>query len=305
MSSDAKGRTSGRIRAALRFDKRATAGAFVLLLLAVMALAAPLLAPDGPSASDVQLLAEPSYAHPLGTDGQGQDVFAQFVWGARSSLLMAVVVGTGTTVLAVAVGLLAAYWRGLGDDAISLVVNIVLTIPGLPLIIVLAAFLPPGTGTIMLVLTVTGWAYGARVIRSQALTLRERDFVAASTVVGERPLRTVFVEILPNMWSVIVAFFVGQVVFALTAGSALEFLGLGDAGTASWGTMLYWAQNDSALLQGAWWTFTAPGLAIAATAGGLTLVNFAIDRAANPRLRSRSRIRRVAGAPTPVVRDAR
>ncbi|MFE7466049.1 ABC transporter permease [Streptomyces sp. NPDC057499] len=293
------------VRRAAAFDRRATAGACVLLLLVLIALLAPLIAPDGPNATDVRLLAEPSGAHLFGTDGQGQDVFAQFVWGARSSLLMAAVVGTGTTVLAVAVGIISAYLRGLGDDLISLLVNVVLTIPGLPLIIVLAAFLPPGTGTIMLVLTVTGWAYGARVIRSQALTLRERDFVAASTVVGERPLRTVFVEILPNMWSVIAAFFFGQVVFALTAGSALEFLGLGDAGTASWGTMLYWAQNDSALLQGAWWTFTVPGLAIAATAGGLTLVNFAIDRAAHPRLRSRSRIRRVAGAPTPVVRDVR
>ncbi|MFI6483124.1 ABC transporter permease [Nonomuraea sp. NPDC050663] len=271
---------------------KSAAGGVILAVLALACLAAPLLAPDGPAAATAAAFEAPSAAHWLGTNGQGQDVFAQLVWGGRGSLLMALSVGAGTTLIAVLVGLLAAYFGGLADEAISLVVNIVLTVPGLPLIIVLAAFLPPGPATIALVLIITGWAFGARLIRAQALSLRQRDFIAAARVAGERPLRVIAAELLPNLWSVIAAYLCGQVVFALTAGSALEFLGLGDAGQTSWGTMLFWAQNDSALLQGAWWTFVSPGLAIALTAGSLALLNFALDAATNPRLRAPGGARR-------------
>ncbi|MFF0308533.1 ABC transporter permease [Streptosporangium sp. NPDC004379] len=274
-----------KVTAFLRGDRRAVVGAAVFALIACAVLLAPVLAPHTTTWSDGGPFSPPSAAHPLGTNGQGQDVLSHVLYGGRTSLGMALVVGTGTTVISVVAGLVTAFLGGVADEAISLVVNVVLTIPSLPLIIVLAAFLPPGTGTIVLVLVATGWAFGARVVRSQALTLRRRDFVAAATVAGEHRRRTIFVEIMPNMASVIAAYFCGQVVFALTAGSALEFLGLGDADQPSWGTMLFWAQNDSALLQGAWWTFVAPGLGIALTASALALVNFAIDAATNPRLR--------------------
>lgn len=125
----------------------------------------------------------------------------------------------------------------------------------MPLAIVIAAYLPSGPFTVALVLVVTGWAWNARVLRAQALALRRADFVAAAIVAGELDIRILMAEILPNMMSVLVAQVIGSTVYAIGAQVGLEFLGLGDVSRVTWGTMLYWAQNDSALLTGSWWTF--------------------------------------------------
>jgi peptide/nickel transport system permease protein len=124
------------------------------------------------------------------------------------------------------------------------------------------------------------------LIRSQALSLRQREFIYASQGVGERAWRIMLREILPNMYSIIAAYFVNQVIFAVAAEASLEFLGLGDGAQVTWGTMLFWAQNSDALLLGAWWTFVAPGLGIALTASALALINFGVDERSNPRLRA-------------------
>ena len=167
-----------------------------------------------------------------------------------------------------------------------LVANVFLVIPSLPLMVLLAAFLTPGPLTIVFVLTLTGWAFGARLFRSQALSLREREFIAAADGAGESRWRVVFIELLPNMISIVAAFFVNQVIYAVGAEASLEFLGLGNSGQVTWGTMLFWAQNSSALLRGAWWTFVVPGMAIALTAFSLALINNAVDEVSNPRLRA-------------------
>jgi peptide/nickel transport system permease protein len=138
----------------------------------------------------------------------------------------------------------------------------------------------------MLVLSAISWAYGARVLRSQTLTLRNSEFVAAARVVGEPSWRIIIYEILPNMISLVVSSWIGAVQFAFLALVTLEFIGLGDVNLVSWGTILFWAQNNQALLTGAWWTFVPPGVCIALVGVSLTLINYGIDEITNPRLRS-------------------
>jgi peptide/nickel transport system permease protein len=223
----------------------------------------------------------------FGTTRQGQDMLAQVVWGARTTLYVGFFSGTVIIVVAIIVGITAGYLGGWVDETLSLIMNVILILPGLPLIIVLAAWLrAPGPGTIIFVLSLTSWAYGARVLRSQTLSLRNSEFVAAARVSGEPTWRIVLFEILPNMTSLVVSAWIGAVLYAILTEAGLSFIGLGDANTVSWGTILYWAQQNQALLVGAWWTFLIPGACIALVGLSLTLINYAIDEITNPRLRS-------------------
>ncbi len=287
-----------------------TVGLVILGALVAASALAQLLAPYNPKRATGGINEPPSLAHLFGTTGQGQDVLSQFLYGGQNTLWVAFSIAVLTTLLALVVALTAAYFRGWVDDVLTLVTNVFLVIPGLPLVVVLAAFLPPGPLTMIMVLTITGWAFGARLFRSQALSLREREFIAAAEDVGESRWRIVAVELLPNMGSVVAAYFVNQVIFAITAQASLEFLGLGDGGQITWGSMLFWAQNSSALIRGAWWTFVVPGMAIALTAFSLALINNAVDEIGNPRLRADRLLRRAgvkkpsATLMTPVKRDA-
>ena len=182
------------------------------------------------------------------------------------------------------VGVTAGFHGGRVDGLLSLLFNVFLVIPGLPLAIVIAAYLPSGPLTLSLVLVVTGWAWNARVLRAQTLSVRQRDFVAAAIVTGESDLRIITREILPNMTSLLVAQVIGSTIYAIGAQVGLEFLGLGDVSTVTWGTNLYWAQNDSALLTGAWWTFVPTGLCVALVGFGLSMLNSGFDEITNPRL---------------------
>jgi peptide/nickel transport system permease protein len=170
---------------------------------------------------------------------------------------------------------------------LSLLTNIFLVLPTLPLAILLAAFSASrGSLTLIFVLTITGWSWGARVLRAQTLSMRNRDNVEAARASGESALRIIFFEIFPNEIAIVAAQLLGTIIYAILAETGLEFLGLGDITGSSWGTMLYWAGNADALLLGAWWWFLAPGLCIAILGAGLTFINFGIDEIANPRLRS-------------------
>jgi peptide/nickel transport system permease protein len=199
------------------------------------------------------------------------------------------------------VGMTAGYFGGWIDGGLSLVTNVFLLLPGLPLLVVLAAFLPPGAATVVLVLVVTGWAGSARVLRAQALSIRGKDFVAAAIVSGERAWRIMFREILPNMASVVMGTFLACVIFGIGAQAGLEFLGLGDSSVVSWGTNLYWASNDGALMSGAWWAFVPSGLSIALVAFALALVNYGVDEVTNPRLRGRRRRKASRATSRPVA----
>lgn len=215
------------------------------------------------------------------------------VAGARVSLTIGFVSAIGATVLSVVVGLSAGYFGGIVDDVLSLLINVFLVIPSLPLAIVLASFGPKGPSTILLVLLFTTWAWGARVLRSQTLSMRHRDFVEAARAVGETPLRIIFAEILPNEIAIVASSFVTTFIYTILTEVALEFLGLGNVLGNSWGVMLFWAQNDQALLTGGWWLFLPPGICIALLGAGLAFMNYGIDELANPRLR-KERVRRRA-----------
>jgi ABC-type dipeptide/oligopeptide/nickel transport system ATPase component/ABC-type dipeptide/oligopeptide/nickel transport system permease subunit len=268
---------------ALLASRKAAFGAAVVAAFAVMALAGPAVVGD-PTAFVAVPHLPPSWSHLLGTTGQGQDVLAQTVAGARVTLTVGFTVGLFVTLVGAFIGITAGFLGGRADAFLSVLINVFLVIPGLPLAIVLAAYLPPGPGSIILVLSFAGWAWSARVFRAQALTLRSREFIQAAIVSGEGPLRVVFVELLPNMASLVASAFITTTVYAIGAEVGLEFLGLGDPGSVTWGTNLYWASNDSALLTGAWWTFVPTGVCVAAVGFALTMLSYAIDEVTNPRL---------------------
>lgn len=273
-------------------NRKVTVGLVIVLFFVAVALAGPLFIHVNPNAPSDDLLAGPSPAHPLGTTMVGQDVLAQVIIGSRLSLALGFVAGIITTVVSVFVGLVSGYFGGLIDEIFSLFSNVFLVLPTLPLAIVLAAFLPrSGAFSIGFVIVVTGWSWGARVLRAQTLSMRDRDFIESARASGEGWRRIVFWEIFPNESAIVAAQLLGTIIYAILTEAGLEFLGLGNISNVSWGTMFYWAANNDALLQGAWWWIVPPGLCIAMLGAGLAFVNFGMDEIANPRLRTEPGLR--------------
>jgi peptide/nickel transport system permease protein len=231
--------------------------------------------------------------HTLGTTRMGRDVWSQVAYGARVSL--AVGFGAGITVcfLATVIGVSAGYFGGKVDEILTAAMNIMLVIPQYPLLFVVAAFIgEAGPLTIALIIGCTSWAWGARVVRSQTLAIAEKEFVKAAEVLGESSWRIIFVEILPNLISIVGASFIGSVMYAIMMEATISFLGLGDPNTISWGIMLYNVQTSSSMLIGAWWELLAPCLSLTFLVTGLALLNFAVDEIANPQLRSHKGMKR-------------
>jgi peptide/nickel transport system permease protein len=293
------------------------AGLGLLAFFVLLAIFGPIVRPYNPSASAAlaPVPLPPSAAHWLGTTQLQQDVFSQLLVGGGSMLLVAVVGGVIATVLSVVIGVTAGYLGGLADDLLSMLANIFLVLPALPLLIILFGFLGKSSGDLFvigLVISITGWAFGARVLRAQTLSLRNRDYVDAAKIAGERWYRIIATEILPNLIPVVATSFLFTVLYAVGTYTALAFLGLVNPNW-SWGGMLFYAQLSNAELTGYWWWFIPPGLAIALLGTSLVLLNFGIDEFINPRLRAagltsrRGRRARRASRPefalTPVVRS--
>ncbi|MBT1607718.1 MULTISPECIES: ABC transporter permease [Curtobacterium] len=292
-AAPSKWRAAARQFGVVWSNKKARIGIIILGVFVFVAVFAPLLAPYGASQNGFARSADATPDHWMGTTAAGEDVLSQIIYGARISVMVGAVAGILSTLVAVAIGLSWGYVRGWIAEVIGFIVNLFLVIPGLPLMIVIAAYLQNGgIAVIIAVIVVTGWAWGARVLRSQTQSLRGRDFVTAAQFSGEGATRIVFREILPNMTSLIVGSFFGAATSAILAEAGLEFLGLGDSSIVSWGTILYWAQNSNALLTGQWILLFAPGLCIALLAMSLTLINFGVDAVSNPRLRDGARPRK-------------
>lgn len=278
----------GRACRTLWSNGKARIGLVILGVMILLAILAPLIAPHSPTATTFTPYQNSSSRNWFGTTGNGQDVFSQMVYGARISLLVGLLAGAGATFVAVTLGLISGYRPGIVDELIGFVTNLALVIPGIPLMVILSAYLNSrSTWTIVFVVVLTSWATGARVIRSQAATLRARDFINSAQFSGERLFRIVFREILPNMTSLVAASFFAAANAAVMAEASLEFFGLGDPNAVSWGTILYYAQQQNALLTGQWLLVFAPGLAIALLATSFTLINFGVDALSNPRLREK------------------
>jgi peptide/nickel transport system permease protein len=262
-------------------------GLVIVAFFILLAAFGPMLLHTDPGAVTNARLQPPSLKHWLGTTQQGQDVLAQVVDGARISMEVGFGAGILTTVWSVLVGLTGGYLSGTSSELLSMFSNVFLVIPSLPLVVILAAYLPnAGSTGIIIVITVTSWAWGARVLRAQTLSLRRRDFVEAARATGENTLKIMLYDILPNEVAIISATFLGSVVWAILTEASIAFLGLSNVTQWSWGTMLYWAQVSGAELSRAWWWFVPPGLCIALVGTGLAFINFGLDDVINPRLRS-------------------
>jgi peptide/nickel transport system permease protein len=203
-------------------------------------------------------------------------------------------VGGVATVVSALVGVAAAYVGNLPDHLLSLLTDIFLVLPSLPLLIVISSYIrQSGVMVMVLVIAVTSWAYGARQFRAQALSLRNREFLEAARVRGERTSYTIVFEILPTMSGLLVANFLGAAVYGVLAVAGLQFIGLGDISSISWGSMMHWAENNEALQAGTPLWDLAPGLCIALLGASFSLINYAFDEVSNPALRPPRRRRRV------------
>ena len=272
-------------------------GAGLVLAIAAFGIIAPFFVAD-PLAISSDGMRPPSAQHWLGTTQTGQDVLAQLAWATRGSLMVGVIVAVLALFLSAFFGILGGYLGGWIDEVFSLFTNVVLILPGLPLMIVIGSYVQQrGLLLIAFILAITSWAAAARVLRSQTLSIRTRDYVQAAKIAGEKPHRIIGVEILPNLLPVMSSGFVFALITAILGEAGLSFIGLGVVGTQTWGSMLFYAKNGQALTLGGWWWFVPPGFMIAVLGGGLSLINFSIDAIINPRLRNApANVRRVQKA---------
>jgi peptide/nickel transport system permease protein len=275
-----------RMMGAVRSNRKATAGSILMVIFVLLALFPGVIAHDPPGASAYGRSLGPSGAHLLGTTALGQDIFAQAIWGTRQVLIIAIGVGLASTAIAVLIGVAAAYLGGWWDGGLNLLTDVLLVLPLFPLLIVIATYVQnAGTLVLAVVLTLTQWSYTARQLRAQALSLRGRDFLEAARVRGERRFYIIMVEIIPTLTSLIMASFLTNALYAVLFGSSLQFIGLGDPNTVSWGTMLYWAENNEALQTGQYLWAIVPGALIALLGTAFALLNYAFDEIGNPALR--------------------
>jgi peptide/nickel transport system permease protein len=290
-----------RRRFRLSRSKKMISGLILLGIFVLLAIFGPIIAPYDPTAlsplqgpplpgstAPSQL---PGSLHWLGQTTIGGDIFSQLLAGTRPVLIVAFLAGAIATLLAIIVGIAAGHIGGLVDEVLSAIANVFLVIPALPLLIAIGAFLGPDeTGNpvvVSLIIALTGWAWGARVIRAQALSIHSRDFVEAARVSGESTWRIIRSEIMPNLTAVIASSFLFTTIYAIGTYVGLGFLTVVSAGTNyNWGTMLFDATSSSAVESGFWWWYIPPGLAIALLGTSLALINFGVDEYINPRLRT-------------------
>jgi peptide/nickel transport system permease protein len=266
---------------------KAATGLVVLGVYAIVAVIGPSIAPYDPDARSPDLLQKPSSAHWFGTTHLGQDILSQILVGARGVMVVGLTAGLVATILSILIGVTAGYLGGAWDETLSALANVFLVIPALPLIIIVASTIDNAGDTVVAaVIGFTSWAWGARVLRAQTLSLRRRDYIEAAKATGESTWRIVCFEILPNLTAIIASGFVGTVIFAVMSEITLAFIGISSISEWNWGTILFWAQSQQALAQGAWWWFVPAGLAIAILGTALSLINFGIDEFVSPRLRS-------------------
>jgi peptide/nickel transport system permease protein len=291
--------TTDRRRRSLRLPRspKIIAGLAMLVFFVLVSVVGPLVAPYSPDQifanSPVPL--PPSGAHWLGTTNLQQDVFSQLLVGGGDMLLVSFIAGVIATALSVVIGVTAGYVGGLADDLLSMLANIFLVMPALPLLVILFGFLgKSGSNDLFLIgfiISVTGWAWGARVLRAQTLSLRNRDYIDSAKIIGESRRRIIFSEVLPNLTPIVASSFLFTVLYAVGTYTAMAFLGLVNPNW-SWGGMLYYAQGANAELTGYWWWYIPPGLAVALLGTSLVLLNFGIDEFINPRLRAAGLSRR-------------
>jgi peptide/nickel transport system permease protein len=276
----------------LRFPRspKVIVGLSILAFFLLLMIFGPYLAPYDPNNTNFAPLLTPSAHHWFGTTSLGQDIFSQTLVGARATMVVALIAGLVATALSIIIGVSAGYLGGPTDDGLSLLSNVFLALPGLPLLIVIDSYLPVDSRSnsvvIGLIIALTGWAWGARVLRAQTMSLRNRDFVESSRIIGERKLRIMFSEVAPNLLPILASSLLFTILYSIGAYVTLAYIGLTSSAVWNWGTMLFWAQANNAPLSGEWYWFVPPGICIALVGTSLALLNFGIDEFINPRLRA-------------------
>ncbi len=263
-------------------------GAGLIMGFVLVAVLAPVIAPYDPQAQTGRPFGGPSAAHLLGTNDVGQDILSELMFGARVSLAVGLLSAVVALVVGGTVGLVAALFRGTVDRVAMRFVDVTLALPFLPLLIVLAVFLGRGLVTTTIVIGAVIWAEPARVIRSQALSVRERAHVEAARAMGAGPAHLLTRHIAPAVAPLMIAQFVRAVNVAILLQASLAFLSLGDPTTKSWGSMLYYANARGAFLTDAWlWWVLPTGLVISLLVVGFAFAGYALEEWADPRLRVR------------------
>jgi peptide/nickel transport system permease protein len=284
-------RAGAEIWRAFRRNRQAMVGLIVLAAVAAMALLAPVLV-DEDALRAVNTVDNPTWASPsreflLGTDNLGRSVAAQFVYGARISLLVGLLATVLTIVIGAFVGVVAGYFGGWTEATLMRVTDWFLVIPFLPLAIVLARILGPSVRNIILVIGITSWPYVTRLVRAQVLTVKQRLYVERARALGASRWHVVRRHILPNVGPVILANTTLTVPIAILTETTLAFLGLGDPTRASWGKTLQEAYDAGAITRNAWWYYLPAGIGIVVVVLAFTMVGRALEEILDPRLRER------------------
>jgi peptide/nickel transport system permease protein len=273
-------RASAHTWRAFRRDPLGMISLGLLLLLGVIAIAAPLIAPY-PASYGPDVLRAPGAGHWFGTDALGRDVFAEVIWGTQQSVLVAVAASIIAIVFGTLVAVIGAYFRRL-DSVISMIVDMTLSLPVLPLMILVAALAGPSTTTIILVVAAFSWPEVTRLVRSQALTVIGLPYVDASRLMTTSPVWIITRHVLPAVTPVVVVSVVVTASRAVLSAAGLAFLGLGDPTTWSWGRILFEAQQAGAMVS-AWWLTLFPSIAILILVLSATLLSISYNDARNPR----------------------
>jgi peptide/nickel transport system permease protein len=271
-------------------------GLVILVVFTLMAILAPWIAPEDPTVDfHPEILAPPSADHWMGTDSNGADVWSAFLLGSRISIAVGFSAALISGVIGAVVGITSGYYGGSVDRVLTALDDWFLVIPFLPFAIVVATGLgrvadswPGGRLTLLIiVIGILSWAGTSRIVRSQVLSVKERQFIERAKALGASPRWIVRKHILPNVMPLVFANTVLIVSATILAESTLAFVGLGDPTRPSWGTMLERANDSGAVASGAWWFFLPPGIGIVLVVLGFTLVGQAIEEIINPRLRER------------------
>jgi peptide/nickel transport system permease protein len=264
-------------------NRAAAFGLGVIVLVALLAVAAPLLFPGSPFEITGKPFLAPSLDHLLGTDSLGRDIARGIAYGGRTSLLIGLIATLAAVSVGTVLGGLAGYYGGWLDDALMRLTEFFQTIPYFVFAIVLVAILSPSKESIVVAIAVVSWPPIARLVRGEFLAMRNREFVQASVVLGMSDSAIIFGQILPNTLSPIIVTGSLMVATAILIESALSFLGLGDPNAMSWGFMIGAGRS---FLRDAWWLCAIPGLAILLTVLSINLVGEGLNDALNPRLRT-------------------
>ena len=271
-----------------RNSPKTSIGAILVLIMLVLTVGANLFTNMDPVLRFVgQYHSPPSHTHILGTTQLGNDVFAQTLYGGRKSILVGIFAGLLTVFLGIILGISSGYFGGRYDNIVSTFINIIMVVPNIVLLLIIAALLGGVSPfLICVIIGLTSWPWNARVLRAQTMSIRSREFVYSAETLGESKLRIMFVEIMPNMLSMISSAFVSTLIYAIMASATLEFIGFGDPLSCTWGIMLFNANKSGALTSGAWWELLGPITGIILFGSGLTLINFSIDEVSNPKLKA-------------------